>query len=149
MSQNELIHILTQAKWHDLTQNLSIFTPPWPGEMPLQVHFFKRLTGSWGGGQGANGQIIEWSNNTGSHVVGPRAFHSGAKAIADIPAAALSGEGVIVDISEAVSDYSLYTPEMITSRVTVKEGDILLINTGYHKRLGSARCRQPQRAGRH
>lgn len=133
MDHQEVIETLSKAKWHDLTQNLSIFTPPWPGEMPLQVHFFKRLTGSWGGGQGANGQIIEWSNNTGSHVVGPRAFHSGAKAIADIPAAALSGEGVIVDISEAVSDYSLYTPEMITSRVTVKEGDILLINTGYHK----------------
>ncbi len=39
----------------------------------------------------------------------------------------------MVDISDAVSDYSLYTPEMITERATVKEGDILIINTGYHK----------------
>lgn len=133
MSENKLIDLLENAKWYDLTQALSIFTPPWPGEMPLQVHFFKRLTGSWGGGQGANGQLIEWSNNTGTHLVGPRAFHSGAKAIADIPLADLCGEGVIVDISDVVSDYSLYTPEMITERVTVKEGDILIINTGYHK----------------
>lgn len=133
MTQNNSIHTLSTARWYDLTQALSIFTPPWPGEMPLQVHFFKRLTGSFGGGQGANGQLIEWSNNTGTHLVGPRAFHSGSTAISDIPLDALHGEGVVVDISDAVSDYSLYTPEMIMERVDVKEGDILFINTGYHK----------------
>lgn len=133
MDNDDTLSLLTQARWFDLNQSLSIFTPPWPGEMPLQVHFFKRLTGAWGGGQGANGQLIEWSNNTGTHLVGPRAFHSGARAIADIPLSDLCGEGVIVDISDAVSDYSLYTPQMIEERVTVKEGDILLINTGYHK----------------
>ncbi len=133
MNREKLISTLSKAKWFDLTQALSIFTPPWPGEMPLQVHFFKRLTGAWGGGQGANGQLIEWSNNTGTHLVGPRAFHSGARAIADIPLTQLCGEGVVVDISDTVSDYSLYTPQMIMDRVTVKEGDILIINTGYHK----------------
>lgn len=40
---------------------------------------------------------------------------------------------MVADISDAVSDYSLYTPEMITDRVSVKKGDILLINTGYHR----------------
>ena len=133
MGKEKVIKLLNSAKMYDLTQALSIFTPPFPGEMPLQVHFFKRLTGSFGGGQGANGQQIEWSNNTGTHLVGPRAFHSGARAIADIPLTDMSGEGVVVDISDQVSDYSLYTPEMITDKVEVKEGDILIINTGYHK----------------
>ena len=133
MSHTNAIELLSKAKWHDLTPGLSIFTPPFPDEMALQVHFFKRLTGAYGGGQGANGQLIEWSNNTGAHLVGPRAFHSGAEAIADIPLERLCGEGVVVDISDVVSDYSLYTPQMITDRVEVKEGDILIINTGYHK----------------
>ena len=133
MAQQNAIDLFQQARWYDLTQPLSIFTPPWPGEMPLQVHFFKRLTGAWGGGQGANGQLIEWSNNTGTHLVGPRAFHSGMRSIADIPLSDLMGEGVIVDISDAVSDYSLYTPEMITSRADVRAGDILIVNTGYHR----------------
>ena len=133
MQGEEFINLMSNAKWFDLTQAMSIFTPPWPGEMPLQVQFFKRVTGSFIGGQGANGQLIEWSNNTGTHLVGQRAFHSGERAIADIPLADLCGEGVIVDISDAVSDYSLYTPEMITSRAEVKAGDILIINTGYHK----------------
>ncbi len=132
MSKN-MIELLSEAKWYDLTQKLSIFTPPWPGEMPLQVHFFKRVTGSYHGGQGANGQLIEWSNNTGTHLVGPTAFHSGMRSIADIPMEDVTGEGVVVDISDEVSDYSLYTPEMIEKRVKVKEGDILLINTGYHR----------------
>ena len=133
MNRETVIRTLTEARWYDLTQPLSIFTPPWPGEMPLQVHFFKRLTGSFGGGQGANGQLIEWSNNTGCHLVGPRAFHSGSRAISEIPLGDLCGEGVVVDISDVVSDYALYTPEMILERADVGPGDILVINTGYHR----------------
>ena len=133
MDRNELTSLLSSARWYDLTQALSIFTPPWPGEMPLQVHFFKRLTGSFHGGQGANGQLIEWSNNTGCHLVGPRAFHSGSRSLAEIPLTDICGQGVVVDISDAVSDYDLYTPEMVTERVEVNKGDILIINTGYHR----------------
>ena len=133
MERQALIRMLAEARWYDLTQALSLYTPPWPGEMPLQVHFFKRLTGSYHGGQGANGQLIEWSNNTGCHLVGPRAFHSAATAIADIPLRALCGQAVVADIADLVSDYDLYTPEMITDRVEVREGDILVINTGYHR----------------
>ena len=133
MTREDLISTLGNARWYDLTQPLSIFTPPYPGEMPLQVHFFKRLTGSWGGGQGANGQLIEWSNNTGTHLVGPRAFHSGARAIADIPLTDLCGEGVVADVSDSVSDYGFYTPEMVTERVEVKKGDILIVHTGYRR----------------
>ncbi len=133
MNRDNFIDTLATAKWFDLTQGCSLFTPPWPGEKALEIHFFKRLTGAYGGGLGANGQLIEWSNTVGTHLVGERAFHSGGRAIADIPLNDLCGPGVVVDISDAVSDYSLYTPEMITERATVNEGDILIINTGYHK----------------
>ena len=147
MSQN-MIELLNGSRWYDLTQPLSIFTPPWPGEMPLQVHFFKRVTGSFHGGQGANGMLIEWSNNTGTHLVGPTAFHSGMRSIADIPLEDICGEGVVVDISDEVTDYSLYTPEMIEKRVTVKEGDILIINTGYHRyTYDQPDCKNPHAQG--
>jgi kynurenine formamidase len=133
MQREEFINTLTKAKLYDLTQDLSIFTPPWPGDKSLEIHFFKRVTGAYGGGLGANGQILNFSNTVGTHLVGERAFHSGGRAIADVPLQDLCGPGVVVDISDAVSDYSLYTPDMITSRATVKEGDILIINTGYHR----------------
>ena len=128
MDREQFINIMDGAKLYDLTQGCSIFTPPWPGEKALEIHFFKRVTGAYGGGQGANGQLLNWSNTVGTHLVGETAFHSGARAISDIPLDDLCGPGVVVDISDAVSDYSLYTPEMITERATVKKGDILRIN---------------------
>jgi len=133
MNREQFIKIMDSAKLYDLTQGCSIFTPPWPGDKALEIHFFKRVTGAYGGGLGANGQLIRWSNSVGTHLVGERAFHSGARAISDISLKELCGPGVVVDISDMVSDYSLYTPEMITSRADVKKGDILIINTGYHR----------------
>jgi len=133
MDREQFITMMSDAKLSDLTQDCSIFTPPWPGEKALEVHFFKRVTGAYGGGQGANGQILNWSNTVGTHLVGERAFHSGGRIIADIPLTDLSGPGVVADISDLVSDYSIITPEMIMKKVDVKKGDILIINTGYHK----------------
>jgi kynurenine formamidase len=133
MDRESFIKMMSDAKLYDLPQDCSIFTPPHPHEKSLEVHFFKRVTGAFGGGQGANGQILNWSNTVGTHLVGERAFHSGGRAIADIPLKDLNGPGVIADISDLVSDYSIYTPEMILSKVEVKKGDILIINTGYHK----------------
>jgi len=133
MDREAFIRCMAQAKLYDLTQDASIFTPPWPGEKSLEVHFFKRVTGAYGGGQGANGQILNWSNTVGTHLVGETAFHSGGRAISDIPLSDLCGQGVVVDISDLVSDYGLYTPAMIMSRAKVKRGDILIINTGYHR----------------
>lgn len=133
MNREAFIKMMSEAKLYDLTQDCSIFTPPWPGEKSLEVHFFKRVTGAYGGGQGANGQILNWSNTVGTHLVGETAFHSGGRAISDIPLTDLCGQGVIVDISDMVSDYSIITPEMIQKKATVKPGDILIINTGYHK----------------
>ncbi|MEW5783966.1 MAG: cyclase family protein [Bacillota bacterium] len=133
MEREKFIKMMAEAKLYDLTQGCSIFTPPFPGDKSLEIHFFKRVTGAYGGGAGANGQILNWSNTVGTHLVGETAFHSGGRAIADIPLKELSGVGVVADISDMVGDYDLYTPEMIMKKVDVKEGDILIINTGYNR----------------
>jgi kynurenine formamidase len=39
---------------------------------------------------------------------------------------------VIVDLSDVCGDYDIYTSEMFETKVEVKEGDILIIHTGYH-----------------
>ncbi len=133
MDRKSFVKMLADAKMYDLTQGCSIFTPPFPGDKSLEVHFFKRVTGAYGGGQGANGQILNWSNSVGTHLVGERAFHSGGRAIADVPLTDLSGEGVVVDLSDELGDYDLYTPEMVMKKVDVKKGDILIVNTGYNR----------------
>ena len=40
MEREQFIKVMTGAKLTDLTQGCSIFTPPWPGEKSLEVHFF-------------------------------------------------------------------------------------------------------------
>ncbi|RLD18055.1 MAG: cyclase family protein [Caldiserica bacterium] len=119
-------------KLYDLTQVLSIHTPPWPSYMPLQVGYFKRIAGAHMG-KGANGQIITTSMHVGTHMDGEIHFHASGKAIGEEPIERWFGEGVVVDISDEVGDYDLYTPEMLMKKAEIKKGDILIINTGYHR----------------
>ncbi len=132
MTKEDLFKMMNDVKIYDLTQNLSIHTPPWPSYMPLQLQYFKRIAGAHMG-QGANGQIMTSSHHVGTHIDGEIHFHSSGRSIGNTPLDFWYGPGVVVDISDEVEDYSLYSPEMIMKKVDVKEGDILIINTGYHK----------------
>nr|MDA3812059.1 cyclase family protein [Spirochaetaceae bacterium] len=60
-------------------------------------------------------------------------FYTPGKDIASLDFDFLVHEGVVVDLSDCVEDYSIYTSKMVEERAEVKEGDILIINTGYHK----------------
>jgi len=111
----------------DLTVPLGIGTPPWPTYEPLQIKYFKRLAPN-----GANGQIVTHSNHLGTHLDGEIHFHTPGKDIASLEMDFLVHDGVIVDLSDAVGDYEIYTSKMVEERVEVREGDILLIHTGYH-----------------
>ncbi|HEY70536.1 MAG TPA: cyclase family protein [Anaerolineae bacterium] len=112
----------------DLSIPLGIGTPPWPTYEPLQVKYFKRLAPN-----GANGQIVTHSNHLGTHLDGEIHFHTPGKDIASLDFDFLYGPGVIVDLSDACGDYEVYTSKMVEERVEVREGDILLIHTGYHR----------------
>jgi arylformamidase len=117
-------------KFYDLTQPLSIHTPPWPTYEPLQIKYFKRISSV-----GANGQLITTSHHVGTHMDGEIHFWNSSKArtIGQQPLSDFIGEGVIVDLSDIAEDYGIYTSEDIEKRVEVKEGDILIIYTGYLK----------------
>ena len=117
-----------KVKMYDLSIPTSILTPPWPTYEPLQVKFFKRLAPN-----GANGMLITTSNHVGTHLDGPLHFDTAGRDIASLELEKLVGPGVVVDLSDQAEDWGIYTPEDITSRVEVKKGDILVINTGYHK----------------
>ena len=132
MKTEEFLKFMEDVRVYDLTQRLSVHTPPWPSYMPLGIQYFKRIAGAHMG-QGANGQIITTSNHVGTHMDGEIHFHACGRSIGDVPIQGWIGPGVVVDISDDVEDYGLYSPDAITSRVDVKEGDILIINTGYHK----------------
>ena len=111
----------------DLTIPLGIGTPPWPTYEPLQVKYFKRLAPN-----GANGQLLTHSNHIGTHLDGEIHFYTPGKDIAELDMDFLVNEGAIVDLSDIAGDYDVYTSKMVEDRVEVKEGDILIIHTGYH-----------------
>jgi arylformamidase len=111
----------------ELSIPLGIGTPAWPTYEPLQMKYFKRLAPN-----GANGQILTHSNHLGTHMDGEIHFYSPGKDMAALQLDFLMHEGAIVDLSDAVGDYDVYTSKMVEDRVEVKEGDILVIHTGYH-----------------
>ena len=111
----------------DLTIPLGVGTPPWPTYIPLEVKYFKRLAPN-----GANGQVVTHSNHVGTHLDGEIHFYTPGKDIAELELDYLVNEGAIVDLSDAVGDYQVYSSKMVEERVEVKEGDILIIHTGYH-----------------
>ncbi len=141
MDKNSFFDFMKSLKMYDLTQRLSIHTPPWPSYMPLGIQYFKRIAGAHMG-QGANGQIITTSNHVGTHIDGEIHFHASGRTIGDVPMDEWVGPGVVVDISDSVGDYDLYSPELLMQKAEIKKGDILIINTGYHNILGSARIRR-------
>ena len=112
----------------DLSIPLGIGTPPWPTYIPLQVQYFKRLAPN-----GANGQVVTHSNHVGTHLDGEIHFYTPGKDMAELDFDYLVHDGAIVDLSDVAGDYDVYTPEMIEERVEVKEGDILIVNTGFHR----------------
>ncbi len=132
MNTEEFLELMNSFRIYDLTQPLSVHTPPWPSYMPLQIQYFKRIAGAHMG-QGANGQIIKTSNHVGTHMDGEIHFFGSGRTIGKVPLEEWIGPGVIVDISDEVGDYDLYSPEMLMDKVDIKEGDILIINTGYNR----------------
>ncbi|MDP1994883.1 MAG: cyclase family protein [Ignavibacteria bacterium] len=132
MKTNDFLKFMDGLQVYDLTQRLSIHTPPWPSYMPLGIQYFKRIAGAHMG-QGANGQIITTSNHVGTHMDGEIHFHASGRSIGNVPMKEWIGQGVVVDISKEVGDYDLYSPEMLMSKAEIKKGDILIINTGYNR----------------
>jgi arylformamidase len=114
-------------KFIDLTVPIGIATPPWPTYEPLQVKYFKRLAPN-----GANGQLLTHSNHVGTHLDGEIHFYTPGRDIASLDMEFLVHEGVVVDLSDCTEDYDVYTSQQVEERVEVREGDILLIHTGYH-----------------
>jgi kynurenine formamidase len=112
----------------DLSIPLGIGTPAWPTYEPLQVKYFKRLAPN-----GANGQLVTHSNHVGTHLDGEIHFYTPGKDISELDMDFLVHDGVVVDLSDAAGEYDIYTSQMIEDRVEVREGDILIISTGYHQ----------------
>lgn len=112
----------------DLSQPLNQDCPSWPYYPPFEVKYIKRKAE-----HGVNAQYIMTSNHMGTHLDAPRHFVTGGMTIDEIPLEWLYGEGVVVDLRDVMDDLAAYSPELIEERVEVREGDILVLHTGWHR----------------
>lgn len=114
-------------KLYDLSQPLNQDAPSWPFYPPFEVKYIKRKSE-----HGVNAQYIMSSNHMGTHLDAPRHFVTSGLTIDQLPLEWLYGEGVIVDLSH-LDELDIFTPKDIEDRVEVREGDILIIHTGWHE----------------
>ena len=127
---DEMLRLVEEkkVKLYELSQPLGIHTPNWPYYPPFEVKYFKRKAE-----HGVNAQYIQTSLHIGTHLDAPRHFVTGGKTIDQIPLEWLFSPGVIVDLSKELDDFDVYTPKMIEEKVEVRQGDILVIHTGWSK----------------
>lgn len=123
----------SSVRIYDLSQPLSNLTPPFPTYPPFEFKWIKVLTE-----HNVQAQYIMGPLHIGTHMDGPLHFVPSAPDIGSIPIEHWVGEGVIIDISDEVGDLDIYTSDMIIKKakehnLELKKGDILIINTGFHK----------------
>ncbi|MDR5684433.1 MAG: cyclase family protein [Armatimonadota bacterium] len=112
----------------DLTQPFSIHTPGWVGYPSPKISYIQRHHT-----HGIVSQYVEMPLHVGTHLDAEMHILSGGADIASVALDRLIGEGVIVDISEDMDDWTVIRPEHITRRAEVRKGDILIYHTGWSR----------------
>jgi kynurenine formamidase len=112
----------------DLTQPFSMHTPGWVGYPSPKISYFQRHHT-----HGIVSQYLETPLHVSTHLDAEMHIRSGGADIASIPLSTLVGEGVIVDISDVVDDWTLIRPEHLTRKIQIRDGDIVVYHTGWHR----------------
>ena len=114
----------------DLTHSMSVHTPGWVGYAGNKMYYAQNLQT-----QMIVAQRIDTALHVGTHFDGAMHATDGRKGdMASLPLDYLINHGVVVDLAPQLSDWSVITPEMIEkSGAEIREGDILILHTGWHK----------------
>lgn len=112
----------------DLSQPWSANTPTFPTDETPVIRWAKRLAS-----HGTKHQEIKCTLHIGTHMDAPLHWRDEGMDIASIPLQRTIGPAAIVDISDAVSDYSVIDPDDIEERAEIHDGDIVILYTGYDR----------------
>jgi kynurenine formamidase len=114
----------------DLSHTMSIHTPGWVGYAGNKMYYAQNLQT-----QMIVAQRVETSMHSGTHFDGAMHATDGRSGdMASLPMDFLVNHGVVIDLSQQVSDWSSITPEMIEkSGADIRDGDILILHTGWHR----------------
>lgn len=115
-------------RYVDLSHPFNMHSPGWVDYPSPKISYFQRHATD-----GIVSQYIETPLHISTHLDAEMHGISGGADIASIPLETLIHEGVIVDLSDFVEDFTVIEPEHITERMEVREGDILIYHTGWHR----------------
>src|ERR1700681_3985097 len=118
-----------RVKLVDLSHLMNVHTPGWVGYAGNKMYYAQNLQTKM-----IVAQRIDMALHVGTHIDGAMHGADGMGDMASYPLDFLVGPGAVVDVSAHVEDWAVITPEMIEKApVEVKEGDILIIHTGWHR----------------
>lgn len=109
----------------DLSHPVTIHSPGWIGHPGMRMWYLQTHQT-----HGIVSQMIETPLHLSTHLDSEMHGISGGRDIASVPLDRLVGDGAIADVS-AVGEWGVYTPELVESQVQVRDGDILILHTGW------------------
>ena len=113
----------------DLSHLMNVHTPGWVGYAGNQMYYAQNLQTKM-----IVTQRIDSSLHVGTHIDGAMHGTDGMGDMASYPLDFLISPGAVVDVSQHMDDWAVITPKMIESApVEVKQGDILILHTGWHR----------------
>jgi kynurenine formamidase len=114
----------------DLSHVMNVHTPGWVGYAGNKMYYAQNLQT-----QGILAQRIELALHVGTHFDGAMHATDGRSGdMASLPIDYLFNRGVVVDLSDQVTDWSVITPEMIEKTgADIRAGDIVILHTGWHR----------------
>jgi kynurenine formamidase len=79
---------------------------------------------------------IEMPSHAGTHVDSPLHVKKNGKSIDELPIEAFMGEGVVLDMRQKRPSEAITPEDIENSRPEIQEGDIVILNTGWHEKWG-------------
>ena len=113
----------------DLSHMMNVHTPGWVGNVGNQMYYTQNLQT-----RRMVTQRIETGLHAGTHFDGAMHASDVKGDMGSYPLDHLVGAGAVVDVSEQMEDWGVITSAMLEAApVEIKEGDILILHTGYHR----------------
>jgi len=128
---------LFDGTWIDLSYTYDTQTPYWPTAEGFQLDtVFEGMTA---GGYYYSAYQFQSAEHGGTHIDAPVHFAQGKQTVDEIPLDKLTGDAIVIDVKDSVSDYIDYQINVSDienwekENGRIKEGTIVLLRTGFGK----------------
>ena len=123
--------------WIDLSYTYDAQTPYWPTAEGFQLDtVFEGMTA---GGYYYSAYQFQSAEHGGTHIDAPVHFAQGKQTVDEIPLDKLTGDAIVIDVKDSVSDYIDYQINVSDienwekENGRIKDGTIVLLRTGFGK----------------